>query len=334
MPPESPRRPRRFLKILVITLAVLVALLALGWFQLVRMVGPSGSCRSPETGPLQAGTTSVRAVKSGSIDRCYRIHVPPAYSSDQPVPLVLSLHGFAEQAGIQEWLSQWDTLADAENFIVVYPEGLGMPLRWNIAPDEAAKATDDVQFMRDLLAEVSEKASIDPERIYVNGMSNGGAMTGRIACEMSDVVAAFGMVSALPLDPPAGCLPTRAVPIIAFHGTADPIVLYEGGTTRLPGANPVTYPAVGKWIAGWAARNGCQPEPEALPALADDVSGVRYAGCTDDVEVLFYTIAGGGHTWPGGSPIDLAGKTTTSISATRMMWEFFSRYTLSGKISD
>lgn len=334
MKPEKPRRPHRLLKALLIMLAVLAVLLIFGWVLLVRMVGPSWGCRRPETGSLVPGTTSVRGVKSGITDRCYWLHVPPGYSPAQPVPLVISLHGFAEQAAIQEWLSQWDTVADAENFIVVYPEGLGMPLRWNIHPDAEAKKTDDVQFTRDLIADVSRLASIDPERIYVNGMSNGGAMTGRVACEMSDVVAAVGMVSALPLDPPAGCFPTRPIPIIAFHGTADPIVFYEGGTTDLPGANPVTYPSVKSWIARWSERNGCQPEPDVLPRLADDVSGVSYMGCDDGVEVLFYTIDGGGHTWPGGSPIDIAGKTTMSISASQMMWEFFGRYTLDWKTGD
>lgn len=328
---QRPRRSHRVLRALLIALAALVALLALGWLFLLRTVGPSSACRRPEIGSLLPGATSVRVVKSGVMDRCYWIHVPPDYSPDRPVPLVISLHGFAERAPVQEWLSQWDTTADAESFIVVYPEGLGMPLRWNIALAADVNKTDDVQFMRDLIAEVSGLASIDAERIYVNGISNGGAMTGRVACEMADVVAAVGMVSPLPLDPPSGCTPARPIPIIAFHGTADPVVLYEGGSTSLPGARPVTYPPVATWIAGWAKRNGCDPKPEALPRVADDVSGVRYLGCDDEVDVLFYTIAGGGHTWPGGSPIDVVGKTATSISADQMMWDFFNRYSLSGK---
>jgi polyhydroxybutyrate depolymerase len=90
-----------------------------------------------------------------------------------------------------------------------------------------------VQFIRDLIAEISQLTSIDSEHIYVNGMSNGGAMTGRVACEMADEIAAVGMVAALTLDPPE-CNPARPIPIIAFHGTADPIVRYEGGTTNLP----------------------------------------------------------------------------------------------------
>lgn len=334
MKSEKTQHPRRLLRALLITLLVLAALLALGRLFLTQTFGPSWACRSPETGPLLPGATSVRVVRSGIMDRCYWIHVPPGYSPDQPVPLVISLHGFAERAPIQQWLSQWDTTADAETFIMVYPEGLKMPVRWNIAPDEEAKATDDVHFMRDLIAEVSNLASIDARRIYVNGMSNGGAMTGRVACEMGDIVAAVGMVAALPLDPPRGCDPARPIPIIAFHGTADTIVRYDGGTTSLPGANPVTYPPVAAWIAGWAQRNGCRPDPETLPKVADDVSGVRYVGCEDDVEVLFYTIVDGGHTWPGGSPIDVVGRTATSISANQMMWEFFSRYTLTVKTGD
>jgi len=334
MTSEKPQRLRQFLKTLLTVLVAVVVLLALGRLFLAYSFGPSWACRRPETGPLQPGTTSVRVVESGIMDRCYWIHVPPAYSPEQPMPLVISLHGFAERAPIQQWLSQWDTVADAESFIVVYPEGLNMPVRWNIAPNEETRATDDVQFIRDLIAEVSGLASIEAGRIYVNGMSNGGAMTSRVACEMAGVVAAVGMVGALPLDPPHGCDPARPMPIIAFHGTADPIVRYEGGTTNLPGANPVTYPPVAMWIAGWARRNGCQPDPETLPPVADDVSGVRYLGCDDDVDVLFYTIAGGGHTWPGGSPIDIVGRTATSISADQMMWDFFSRYTLAGKTGD
>jgi polyhydroxybutyrate depolymerase len=195
---------------------------------------------------------------------------------------------------------------------------------------------DDVQFIRDLLDQLPGMAAVDPERVYATGMSAGGAMSHRLACELADRIAAAGVVAGPMVDAP--CAPSRPVPMIAFYGTADPLVNYEGGRVvhgpeseplrSLMGdstPNAVLMPAE-TWAAGWVGRNGCSPVPEPIPAQGD-VSGQRYTGCEDGADVVFYRIEGGGHTWPGGTPLSIVGKTSKDIDASETMWEFFKEHT-------
>jgi polyhydroxybutyrate depolymerase len=131
------------------------------------------------------------------------------------------------------------------------------------------------------------------------------------------------------------CNPARPVPMMAYHGTADPVVPYQGG--EMPdwllrqGAGvidaPIYFVGAEDWTSAWAASIGCDATPDALPAQGD-ARGIRYTGCDDDAEVIFYTIEGGGHTWPGGWPIPAVGKTSSDIDATEEMWQFFQGYSL------
>ena len=301
------------------------------------LTGPSSACRHPTSGPVQPGD-SVQTLTSGGIWRCYLLHVPPGYDPSQPIPLVVSLHGFASRPEGQRDLSQWNEIADRETFAVAYPLGTHRPLRWNSFPGSSTGGVDDVQFMRDMITDVEQIVTADSRRIYVNGMSNGGAMTHRLACDLADRVAAFGDVAGPAIDPPDACNPTRPVPIIAFYGTADPLVPYEGGRTpgvslirrvaQLTGGSipELTMMPAEKWIAGWAERDGCNLIPEPIQTHGD-VRGIRYTGCRDNAEVVFYTIEGGGHTWPGGGPIPI-GKTSQDIDASETMWEFFKAHPL------
>jgi polyhydroxybutyrate depolymerase len=251
------------------------------------------------------------------------------------LPLVISLHGLAERPRIHEWITGWSKLADAEGLIVVYPQGTGRPLHWNSSALAGPGRPDDVQFMRDLVAEVGRLVNIDRQRVYFNGLSNGGAMTHRLACEAADLVTAAGMVAAPVGELPGGCTPSRPIPIMAFHGTADRVVDYQGSGSAGPSSpdrlglarRHFAYLPAPQWTADWAARNGCAPEPETIPP-SGDASGVRYTDCDAGVEVVFYTIAGGGHTWPGGLPLPPVGKTSRDIDATATMWDFFSGYQL------
>jgi polyhydroxybutyrate depolymerase len=317
----------------------LLVLLPLGACLLLRAaIGPSAACRRPVTGPVQPGTFA-RALTSGGLERCYLLHVPPGHDVTRPAPLVFSLHGFASNAQPQEKLTGWSQLADREGLLVVYPEGTSFPLRWNASPAFGTENVDDVQFIRDVIAELAQLVALDPARIYVNGMSNGGFMSHRLACEAADTVAAIGMVSASTGELPGGCSPSRPVPVIAFNGTDDPLVRYYGRDfvqVSVPewllrlgnlSPHPTRMPAVAAWVADWAERDGCNATPEAIAAMGD-ASGVRYAGCQAGAEVVLYTIEGGGHTWPGGLPLPFVGKTSTDIDATRTMWAFFKAHPL------
>lgn len=300
----------------LLTMAMTASLLA---GTRIQRITASAEC--PVPGIARPGT-SIQRIESGGLERNYLLHVPPGYDGSQPVPLVISLHGLASNAIQQATYSRWNDVADAQTFVAVYPQGTGRPARWNSGGSRLGgdNGVDDIQFMRDLLTDLSKRLCIDPARIYVNGISNGGGMSYRIACQMADQVAAVGTVAGAFYEFPGGCHPSRPVPIIAFHGTADPLVNFNG--------NPrLGLPKIITWASEWAARNGCTTT-EAIPPQGE-VSGIHYMGCKGDADVVLYRIEGGGHTWPGSSvPVFFLGKTTRDINATDTMWAFFEKHVL------
>jgi polyhydroxybutyrate depolymerase len=142
--------------------------------------------------------------------------------------------------------------------------------------------------------------NIDPTKIYANGISNGGGMAFVLSGALSDRIAAVGTVAAAQSLPWSWCTDHRPVPMIAFHGTADPMVPYQGGRSGDP-FNPLTFPAVRDWTANWARRNRCGPN-SIESVVASDVTRLEYSDCADDAAVVLYTVWGGGHSWPGGKP--------------------------------
>lgn len=269
--------------------------------------------------------TNGKLISSGETRR-YLLHVPEDLDISQPVPLVITIHGFAQWPANQMNVSQWNPIADRDGFIVVYPSGTGFPKRWQSFPQSPDDPSKDVIFISDLIYTLSAQHNIDPARIYVNGLSNGGGMTFLLGCELADRIAATGTVAGAFVLPMKECTPSRTVPLIAFHGTADPIVPFHGGPSK---SFDIPFPDIPQWISERAALNGCDAVPKKLPA-SGDVSGIRYTGCMDGADVVFYTIEGGGHTWPGGHPLPkwITGYTSMDISASETMWEFFKQYTL------
>jgi polyhydroxybutyrate depolymerase len=182
-----------------------------------------------------------------------------------------------------------------------------------------------VRFLSELIDTLRSKYNIDATRIYANGMSNGGGMAFVLSCALSERIASVGMVAAAQALPVDWCAATRPVPMIAFHGTADPMVPYDGGRFGDP-FNPVkpVFPAVRDFVARWAERNRCVTGPVESPA-APDVTRLEYENCAEDASVVLYTVSGGGHTWPGGKPLPewRVGPNSSGIDATREMWAFF-----------
>jgi polyhydroxybutyrate depolymerase len=170
---------------------------------------------------------------------------------------------------------------------------------------------------------------VDPTRIYADGLSNGGGMAFVLSCTLFDRIAAVGMVSAARSPEWSWCADHRPVPAIAFHGTADPVVPYNGGRTPF---GPDVFPSVLSFTATWARRNRCRPTP-IESAVAVDVTRLQYTGCADAASVVLYSVKGGGHQWPGGTPIAewLVGPYSRSIDATSHMWAFFREHQLSRK---
>ena len=266
------------------------------------------------------------AITSSGVARKYLVYAPESYDPTRPTPLVISTHGYADYPAHQAEITHWNNLADEHGFIVVYPSGTGFPPRWN-AYDLQVGGVDsraEVQFIADLIDELSADYSIDVDRIYANGLSNGGAMAVLLACRLADRIAAIGGVSGAYLLPWEQCDPSRPMPIIVFHGTEDPIVPYRGGEIMNSG---MFFPEIPSWVAHWAGLNGCDPTPLELPPRGE-VSGVQYTRCRRGADVVFYTVNGGGHAWPGGAklPEFIVGHTTRDIDATRVMWDFFNKH--------
>ena len=324
---------RQILLMALLAILVLVVAVVIGTYW---MVGPAPRCQLPEQASAEASWTA-RTLVSGGLKRCYYLYAPPTYGSSQPLPVVFSFHGWLSNPESQALISGWHKLAKQEGFLVVYPQGQKFPQRWDSGETWGDSDVDDVQFFRDMLEDLSSIASVDRSRIYVNGFSNGGGMTVRLGCEAADLMAAMGTVAGAIVSM-EDCHPSRPVPLMAFHGTADPIVYYEGGDMRgwlmRWGASltdsPTYFVGVEDWTATWAESNGCEPTPEAIPPQ-DDVSRVRYTGCDRNAQVLLYTIDGGGHTWPGGWPIPAVGKTSEDIDATEELWAFLQQYRLEGQ---
>ena len=266
-------------------------------------------------------------VSSGE-ERKYLLYVPSTYDPEKPTPLVISMHGFADWPAHHMKMTHWNDLAEEKGFIVVYPMGSGFPLRWrtNAQTREPGGMQKDVAFISDLIDVLSSKYNIDPQRIYANGMSNGGGMSFTLGCMLADRIAAIGGVAGAYTLPWSECDPVRPVPVVAFHGDADKIVPYSGSKSR---RNYQAFPPVVSWAADWAAHNVCVDKPVDLPG-SGDVSGIQYSPCYQDADVVLYTIHGGGHTWPGGEPLPkrITGHTTQDIDATQEMWDFFERHPL------
>ena len=282
---------------------------------------------------MDAVSYQIRNRSNGSIissgqKREYLLYVPATYDRAKPTPLVISLHGGAMWPAAQMESSQWNKLADERSFIVVYPSGEAGdgPRAWNVNPGPGLAT--DVRYISDLIDTLRAVYTIDPARIYANGLSNGGGMSFVLSCTLSDRIAAVGTVVAAQTLPFEWCKDSTPVPMIAFYGTADPVVPYRGGESWV---TPRPFPSATTWTADWARRNRCGAKP-VDSVIAADVVRREYTGCAEDATVVLYTIRGGGHTWPGGKgmPDWLLGRTTRSIDATRELWNFFVQHPLRG----
>jgi polyhydroxybutyrate depolymerase len=229
-----------------------------------------------------------------------------------PRPLVLAFHGYGGGAWDLGYVGELADKAEAEGFVVAYPQGIGEGPTWDLA------GGTDIPFVLALIDELVATQCVDPGHVFATGFSMGGGMTNVLACRVADRVAAIATVAANHGDTWGDpCAPSRPTPILAFHGTLDEALPYEGGDSPFPD-RPVT--PVEAWMADWAATNGCAPEP-VVASVAADVDSLTWEGCT--APTTLYRVAGGGHTWPGGQNDPTFGSSTDSISATDLMWDLF-----------
>ncbi len=293
---------------------------------LVTPVGPGG-CGIK----ANVGTEELYLTVDGR-KRQVLVHVPPSYKNTSKVPLVLNMHGSGSDSIEQEAFTGMDSTADANGFIVAYPQGLipsGSGYDWNV-PGEPLfggqpvpeDAPNDVKFLTDLVGVLEKMYCLNSDMVYATGFSGGARTASQLACDSSSVFAAVAPVSGL--RRPTPCPTTRPVPIIAFHGTADPVDPYHGH-----GQAYWTY-SVPQAASYWGEQNGCN----STPAITQPTAGVTlttYSGCNGDATVELYTIVGEGHEWPGGPHLrrritKVLGPQTTAINANDLIWSFFAAH--------
>ena len=261
----------------------------------------SSSCDRPH-GP---GVSPQRLV-SGQRQRAYRLSVPPGYDGHQRLPLVLDLHGSGGTAADQARTSGLEALSAGDPFLVATLEAEGG--RWNVPVQEGRP--DDVAYVSDVIDHVAAQLCTDETRVYATGFSGGARMSSLLGCALGSRIAAIAPVSGLRF--PAPCA-GRPMPVLTFHGLADPQNPYDGHAV---GRGAEWQESVPDALKGWAIRGGCQ-ESVILDDPPGPLSTMRYDGCAEGAEVRLIRIDGLGHRW-----------TRDEIDTTAVMWQFFKSHRL------
>lgn len=262
------------------------------------------------------------------------VHVPTGYSGSTAVPLVLNLHGSGSTAAQQEALSGMDAEADLDGFIVAYPQAAirsGPGFDWNLpgiplgfGATTPRNPPDDVAFLTQLVGLLATRYCVNAARVYATGFSGGARMTSLLGCDDSNIFAAIAPVSGLRFPTP--CPAVRAMPVISFHGTADPVDPYRGH------GQPYWTYSVPTAARDWAAQDGCRTRPRIIPEAAH-ATLANFAGCANDADVALITIDGEGHEWPGGPLLPsritrVLGPQSSAVNANAIIWSFFEAHKL------
>jgi len=262
----------------------------------------------PRPPTATAGFLPAACSSIGVEGRSATIHLPAGRHG--PLPLVLALHGIGANGHRLELDSGFDAVADRQGAVAVYPDALKG--QWNQAPAVMGSVPDDVGFLVQLVGRLVAAGCGDPQRVYAIGLSNGGGMAYRLACDAGGRVAAIALVSADYLGSDR-CSRSRPVPAIAFHGTADTTVPMSGVTYGTS-----VHPPVVSWATGWAVRNGCTVTP--VRSAVGGAQVLRWQECHQGASVMLYEVTGGTHEWFK-APID----------ANSLSWQFFAGQSLSSQ---
>lgn len=286
--------------------------------------------------PPKPGTT-LQYMHAGGDAGGYIQELPARYTGRTAMPVVVDLHGYGVSAADMLKITKLGTYGNREGFVTITPQVARRLPYWT-----TGFKSKDVAFLRGVISRVESTLCVDQNRLFVTGYSNGAVMASVLACVDAAQVAAIAPVSGI--ANPAGCRPSRPVPVVAFHGTADPLLPYTGGLSaeayklplpagakgnlsRLLGSNvpqSTKGPSIPKTTAAWAARDGCQSRPTTR-AFAKNVALISYA-CPSGATVSLFRVRGGGHTWPGSvldSKTNALGATSMAISADKIIWDFF-----------
>jgi polyhydroxybutyrate depolymerase len=271
---------------------------------------------------INGQTTITGNIMHNGVNRNYRLRLPKDHTVDEKIPLVFNLHGFTSNAVQQELYSGMNAVADVQRFAVCYPNGIGNA--WNVGWTFGSTA-DDVGFISLLIDDLVSKYGFNQNKVYACGMSNGGFMSYKLACELNNKIAAIASVTGS-MVPGATtiCTPERLVPVMEVHGTEDNTVAYNG--------TPSVSLGIPEILQFWQNKNECDEAPviEMIPNTntSDNTTTEKhtYINCKDNKEVVHYKVIGGGHTWPGAAIA--IGPTSQDFNASATIWDFFNRFSL------
>lgn len=291
---------------------------------------PSAGCEAPPAEAPAPGVTE-RTLRSGGVERQFQLTLPEGYDGTEPLPVVFGLHALSVSHQVVPAISGFGDMAARYDFIAVAPSGRfdGATPHWLAA---LVEDNDDVAFLGELLDLIETELCVDSRRVFATGMSNGAQMSSLLACQLPERFTAVAPVAGVEFSPKCEDGP---VAVMAFHGTADPIVTYEGGglnaaaiadNHRWKGEAPAGLPrheGVDEAMRTWAAHNGCDPDP-ADEQVSPEVRRRTWPGC--EAPTVLYIVDGGGHAWPG-RPVpefeDSFGPATTDIDASTLIFDFF-----------
>jgi polyhydroxybutyrate depolymerase len=299
-----------------------------------RIAGRQAGGEDPAA-PLGAGTHALRLRHDGLM-RKVLVHVPAGYDPARPAPLVLAFHGGGGHAEYMADDARYGLVARAERegFVVAFPNGFsrfprGRLATWNAGGccgEARDRAVDDVGFVRAVVARVKALAAIDDARVFATGMSNGGMLAHRLACEAPDVFRAVASVAGT--DATTSCAPARPISVLHIHARNDTHVLFEGGAGRdafRDASKVMDFVSVPETVARWVKRNRCDAAPRRI-LKRPGAFCEAYSGCAGGVSVQLCVTEQGGHSWPGAKTVR-RGKEAASraLDANEVIWDFFVR---------
>ncbi len=256
---------------------------------------------------------NVRELQFGGLPRAYSVHVPPGGVGTAPVPLVVDIHGFTSNRQQQQAISGMRAVADANGFLVAYPDGIRNA--WNAGVCCGNPEIDDVGFFRALVDAIAAEAQVDRRRVYATGLSNGGAMSQRLACDAADLFAAAApMAFPIPFRPLSGCQPARAIPVLTVMGLTDELVRYDGGAF---GSAPDTF-------AYWRDVNACTGEAERVEQGQSRCE--TYTTCANETRVGLCSVTA--QAFPGTFFSGHILYLNPDFVLAEVAWDFLSQFTL------
>jgi polyhydroxybutyrate depolymerase len=277
--------------------------------------------------PAASAVESAKITVAG-VERSYVFQTPQHLR--KPAPLLIALHGALGTGSGMATFSKFAALADEKGFIAVFPDGVDH--HWNDGRAGISPG-DDVAFIDALIGVFVSRKDADPRRIYVAGLSNGGMMSFRLACELPKRIAAIAAVAAnLQKVLEQTCSNGPPLPVMIIDGTLDPIMPWAGGEIRDNRGTVLSATATAQLFA---LRIGSPVETiEPLPSFAngDPTRVKRHRWRTGSgPEVVLYEVEGGGHAWPGGPqylPESVIGRVSRQVDASREVAEFLLRFRL------